>query len=195
VALCNFVGIHLGMLTVRYFEGRTYDWMGTTRTKGLSRTVRRSIEQFTPKTWDSYIWNPTSSPLRFVQCAFIVAVCLIFELNAFFLKYVLWIPPPHVLNHVRLALWFGIANIATREYYVFITSEEGMHLTKMGANAWLVIAVALVEIMVVVKHGRGMFDAPWPRRVQFFWGTFLAVTAAWLLRWHAKTRAKRKKSV
>ena len=195
VALCNFVGIHLGMLTVRYFEGRTYDWMGTTRTKGLSRTVRRSIEQFTPKTWDSYIWNPTSSPLRFVQCAFIVAVCLIFELNAFFLKYVLWIPPPHVLNHVRLALWFGIANIATREYYVFITSEEGMHLTKMGANAWLVIAVALVEIMVVVKHGRGMFDAPWPRRVQFFWGTFLAVTAAWLLRWHAKTMAKRKKSV
>ena len=195
VALCNFVGIHLGMLTVRYFEGRTYDWMGTTRTKGLSRTVRRSIEQFTPKTWDSYIWNPTSSPLRFVQCAFIVAVCLIFELNAFFLKYVLWIPPPHVLNHVRLALWFGIANIATREYYVFITSEEGMHLTKMGANAWLVIAVALVEIMVVVKHGRGMFDAPWPRRVKFFWGTFLAVTAAWLLRWHAKTRAKRKKSV
>ena len=95
--------------------------------------------------------------------------CLVFELNAFFLKYVLWIPPPHALNHVRLALWFGIANTATREYYVFITSKEGMHLTKMGANAWLAIAVVLVEIMVVIKHGRGMFDAPWQRRVLWFW--------------------------
>ena len=73
----------------------------------------------------------------------------------------LWIPPPHTLNHVRLALWFGIANTATREYYVFITSKEGMHLTKMGANAFA-IAVVLVEIMVVIKHGRGVFDAPWP---------------------------------
>ena len=188
VALCNFVGIHLGMQTVKFFQGRTYDWMGKRKTEGLTGKVRRSIVQFTPATVDSYIWNPTSSPLRFLQCAFVVVICLVFELNAFFLKYVLWIPPPHTLNHVRPALWFGIANTATREYYVFITSKEGMHLTKMGANAWLAIAVVLVEIMVVIKHGRGMFDAPWPRRVLWFWGTFSAVTIAWLLRWHARTR-------
>jgi len=123
VALCNSVGIYFGMKTVTFFEGRTYDWTGMERSNGLSGKVRRSIMLFTPASFDSYIWNPTSSPLRFFQCAFVVALCLVFELNAFFLKYVLWIPPPHLLNHVRLALWFGIANISTREYYVFITSR------------------------------------------------------------------------
>ena len=118
--------------------------------------------------------EPDIEPTSFRAVRVIVAVCLIFELNAFFLKYVLWIPPPHVLDHVRLALWLGYRQ-HSHEYYVFITSEEGMHLTKMGANAWLVIAVALVEIMVVVKHRR-MFDAR-GRACAIFWGTFLAVTA------------------
>ena len=54
--------------------------------------------------------------------SFVIILCLVFELNAFFLKYVLWIPPPHVLNHIEArAFWFGMANVATREYYVFIT--------------------------------------------------------------------------
>ena len=59
----------------------------------------------------------------------------------------------------------------------------------MGANAWLAIAVVLVEIMVVIKHGRGMFDAPWHGRALVL-GTFSAVTIAWLLRWHARTRLR-----
>ena len=189
VALCNFVGISLGMMTVRFFEGRTYDWMGTKNATGLTKKMRQGLQLFTPATWDSYIWNPTSSPLRFLQCAFVVILCLVFELNAFFLKYVLWIPPPHLLNHIRLALWFGIANIATREYYVFITSKEGMHLTKMGANAWLAIAGALIEIIVVLKHGRGMFEVPWPRHVLWFWGVFVTVTTGWLVRWHLRSKS------
>ena len=188
VAMCNFFGISLGMMTVRFFEGRFYDWMGTKDSKGLSGKVRQGLQLFTPATWDSYIWNPTSSPLRFTQCAFVVLVCLVFELNAFFLKFVLWIPPPHLLNHIRLALWFGISNVSTSEYYVFITSKEGMHLTKMGANAWLVVAAMIIEILVVLKHGRGMFEAPWPKRVLWFWGAFATIIGVWLTRWHLRTR-------
>jgi phosphatidylserine synthase 2 len=184
----TFFGISLGMMTVRFFEGRFYDWMGTKDSKGLSGKVRQGLQLFTPATWDSYIWNPTSSPLRFTQCAFVVLVCLVFELNAFFLKFVLWIPPPHLLNHIRLALWFGISNVSTSEYYVFITSKEGMHLTKMGANAWLVVAAMIIEILVVLKHGRGMFEAPWPKRVLWFWGAFATIIGVWLTRWHLRTR-------
>eukprot|EP00227_Mantoniella_beaufortii_P018791 CAMPEP_0197595180 /NCGR_PEP_ID=MMETSP1326-20131121/22224_1 /TAXON_ID=1155430 /ORGANISM="Genus nov. species nov., Strain RCC2288" /LENGTH=390 /DNA_ID=CAMNT_0043161491 /DNA_START=275 /DNA_END=1447 /DNA_ORIENTATION=+ len=193
VALCNFLGIYLGMMTVKFFEGRTYDWTGTsmpqTPAEGISGKVRQSIMLFTPASWDSYTWNPTSSPLRFFQCAFVVMLCLVFELNAFFLKYVLWIPPPHPLNHIRLALWFGIANISTREYYVFITDRKGMRLTKMGANAWLALAVALVEIMVTIKHGRGMFEAAWPRHVLWAWGIGAIGTVVWLIRWHLRLRS------
>ena len=94
-----------------------YDWTGTgkkKRRRGLADRIKPFLAVFTPKTWDTYSWSPTSSPLRFLQCAFVIILCLVFELNAFFLKYVLWIPPPHVLNHIRLALWFGMANVATR---------------------------------------------------------------------------------
>ena len=242
VALCNFLGIYVGMKTVSYFEGRTYDWTGTTPTlsdnergggtiingngsiitcidgtddkereqqrrqrlrqaddsvssAGRARGfLKRSIMLFTPASIDSYAWAPTSSPLRFFQCAFIVALCLVFELNAFFLKYVLWIPPPHLLNHIRLALWFGIANVSTREYYVFITARKGMRLTKMGPNAWLALAVALVEIMITIKHGRGMFQAPWPRRVVLFWAVAALLTTAWLVRWCWQRRRGRGRS-
>ncbi len=196
VAFCNFIGIHLGMMTVKYMEGSMYDWTGTgkrKRPKGLTGRIKRLLAVFTPKTWDKYAWSPTSSPLRFLQCAFVVALCLVFELNAFFLKYVLWIPPPHILNHIRLALWFGMANVATREYYVFITSRQGMALTKMGANAWLTIAVALVEIMITIKHGRGMFEAPWPRHVLVFWFIFLVCTGVWLVRWQLQLRTLTKR--
>lgn len=57
------------------------------------------------------------------------AVCLlitlieIVELNAFFLKFVLWIPPPHYLNILRLILWFFIGMPAIRESYQFATQR------------------------------------------------------------------------
>ena len=79
-----------------------------------------------------------------------------------------------------------MANVATREY-VFITSRQGMALTKMGANAWLTIAVALVEIMITIKHGRGMFEAL-GRHMLVFWFIFLVCTAVWLVRWQLQLR-------
>ncbi len=63
-----------------------------------------------------------------------------------------------------------------------------MHLTKMGANAWLVIAGALIEIIVVLKHGRGMFETPWPKRVLWFWGIFATIVGVWLTRWHLRNK-------
>lgn len=66
-----------------------------------------------------------------------------------------------------------------------------MRLTKMGANAWLALAVALVEIMVIIKHGRGMFQAPWPRRVLWFWGIVALLMLAWLIRWQRRVSVGR----
>ena len=188
VALCNAVGIYFGMMTIKFWEGADYDWTGK---KGISGQVQRSLSVLAPASVDAYSWNPTSSPLRFLQCAFIVVVCLIFELNAFLLKYVFSVPPSNILNIVRLGLWFGIANVATREYFVFITSSRGMRTTKLGSNAWLAIAVALVEVLVTVKHGRDMFTAPWPRRVVVFWSVVGSAVAGWLVHWQLRLNRHR----
>ena len=83
------------------------------------RVARRSIEDYIlPEkgcNWYRYEWQPFKSPARFIQCAFLIGMCLSFELNAFFLKFIYGIPPPHILNTLRLALWFAEANIAVRE--------------------------------------------------------------------------------
>jgi phosphatidylserine synthase 2 len=101
------------------------------------------------------------------------------------------VPPSNILNIVRLGLWFGIANVATREYFVFITSSRGMRTTKLGSNAWLAIAVALVEVLVTVKHGRDMFTAPWPRRVVVFWSVVGSAVAGWLVHWQLRLNRHR----
>ena len=110
------------------------------------------------------------------------------QVNAFFLKYVLWIPPLNPLNTYRLLLLALLALPATKEYYTFIDSEETDIFNKLGPFAWLATAVAVGETLVCVKFGRGMFPKPWPSTVLLIWGaaalTFASFMAIWATRYY-----------
>ena len=110
------------------------------------------------------------------------------QVNAFFLKYVLWIPPLNPLNTYRLLLLALLALPATKEYYTFIDSEETDIFNKLGPFAWLATAVAVGETLVCVKFGRGMFPKPWPSTVLLIWGsaalTFASFMAIWAMRYY-----------
>ena len=153
----------------------------------VARKSTNSIKNYIlPKrgrSWYRYKWEPFHSPQRFIQCLFLIGLCLSFELNAFFLKFIYGIPPPHMLNTIRLALWFAEANIAIREYYVFITSEAGIWNTKLGANAWLTIAAMATEFLLIIKHGEGLFTASWPKAVVLWWSIVGYTVASGLLIW------------
>ena len=87
---------YFGMMTVRYMEGRMYDWTGTGKRngEGASRSDQAIPRGVHAKNLGYVLMGARlRSPLRFLQCAFVIILCLVFELNAFFLKYVLWIPP------------------------------------------------------------------------------------------------------
>ena len=73
------------------------------------------------------------SPKRTLQCLALVAIFLLIEVNAFFLKYVLWIPPLNPLNTYRLILLFLMGIPAVREYYIFIENDE-VSLTMLRCN-------------------------------------------------------------
>ena len=45
---------------------------------------------------------------------------LVAELNTFYLKYVLWLEPPHYLNLVRLILFFFAGAVALREIFQYL---------------------------------------------------------------------------
>ena len=86
--------------------------------------AKRSLKQFMPYSWDRFEWAIVSTPKRTLQCLGLVIVFLLVELNAFFLKYILWIPPLNPLNTYRLILWFLLGVPAVREYFYFIDGEE-----------------------------------------------------------------------
>lgn len=85
--------------------------------------MRRSLGQFTPAYWDKDEWNPLQGPVRFVEVLGLAVLILIVEVNAFFLKFCLWIPPLNPLNSYRLLIWWLIANPAIREWNTFIQTR------------------------------------------------------------------------
>lgn len=82
--------------------------------------VKRTLGQFTPAQWDKDEWHPLLGPWRFIQ---VLALCIVFltvELNTFFLKYCLWVPPRNPVIVYRLVLWWLIAIPTMREYNVYL---------------------------------------------------------------------------
>ncbi|XP_057841331.1 CDP-diacylglycerol--serine O-phosphatidyltransferase 1 isoform X4 [Cryptomeria japonica] len=120
IFICNWFGIWAGMKTVRYFDGKTYEWVGISRQRSIMGKVKRTLGQFTPANWDKDEWQPLSGPWRFFQVFGLIIVFLTVELNAFFLKFCLWIPPRNPLNAYRLIIWWLIAVPTIREYNSYL---------------------------------------------------------------------------
>ncbi|PRW57106.1 Phosphatidylserine synthase 2 isoform A [Chlorella sorokiniana] len=179
VAICNAIGIYTGMWTVRYFKSKQYNWSGISQQPSLLAKAKRGLMQFTPYSWDNFEWQVFSSPKRCLQCLFICGVELLFEVNHFFLKALLWVPPTNPLNTYRLTITFLIALPGFKEYYEFIEQDGSSNpFTKLGTFAWLALAIALVETLVCIKFGKGLFPQPWPREVVLAWsiaGSIFAV--------------------
>ncbi|KAF8065960.1 PSS2 [Scenedesmus sp. PABB004] len=188
VAICNAVGIYAGMATVRWLECRytNYDWQGISELPGRLQRAQRCLEQLLPYSWSRLDWMAFSSPARCLQACGLVGVFLGVELNVFFLKHALWVPPTHPLNTARLLLWLAVGAPAVRQYYELISPDppapaqpsaarrgpaaqhdgpppRAQH--KLGAFAWLACAMLALETMAAVKFGRGMYPQPWPTRV------------------------------
>ena len=99
---------------------RMWDVHGQEHSAWRRRVCRRGLLQFTPHTLEVWDWASFSSPLRLFQTLFLVALILAFELNAFFLKTLLWVPPPNLLNVLRLALLGILAMPAVKEYHAWL---------------------------------------------------------------------------
>nr|GMD60092.1 CDP-diacylglycerol--serine O-phosphatidyltransferase 1-like isoform X1 [Ipomoea batatas] len=68
-------GIWAGMRTVRYFDGRTYEWVGISQQPNIIGKVKRTLGQFTPAHWDKDEWHPLLGPWRFLQ---VLSLCVVF---------------------------------------------------------------------------------------------------------------------
>ncbi|GJX58924.1 CDP-diacylglycerol--serine O-phosphatidyltransferase 1 isoform X1 [Tanacetum coccineum] len=153
ILICNWFGIWAGMHTVRYFDGKTYEWVGISRQPNILGKLKRTLGQFTPAHWDKDEWHPLLGPWRFIQ---VLSLCIIFltiELNTFFLKFCLWVPPRNPITVYRLILWWLIAIPTIREYNSYL--QDRKPVKKVGAFCWISLAICIIELLICIKFGHG----------------------------------------
>ncbi|KAG0463048.1 hypothetical protein HPP92_021524 [Vanilla planifolia] len=175
------IGIWAGMHTVRYFDGKTYEWVGISRQPNIIGKVKRTLGQFTPARWDKDEWHPMLGPLRFVQVLSLCVVFMTVELNTFFLKFCLWIPPRNPLVIYRLILWWLIAIPTIREYNNYL--QDRSPVKKVGAFCWLSLAICIVELLMCIKFGHGLFPHRMPPWLIVFWSSVASALVIFLSVW------------
>jgi phosphatidylserine synthase 2 len=119
--------------------------------------------QFTPHSWTKYEWASTKSLRNFITILILVYLELQTELNAFYLKYLLWVPVSHPLNLYRLILMFFACMPAVRELYQYVTDPK---CQRLGVHAWMTVANIMTELLICIKFGEGEFTNPTPSIVR-----------------------------
>ncbi|CAN0871499.1 CDP-diacylglycerol--serine O-phosphatidyltransferase 1 [Linum grandiflorum] len=193
ILTCNWFGIWAGMRTVRYFDGKTYEWIGISRQPNIMGKVKRTLGQFTPAHWDKDEWHPLLGPWRFLQ---VLTLCIIFltvELNTFFLKFCLWIPPRNPVIIYRLILWWLIAIPTIREYNSYL--QDRKPVKKVGAFCWLSVAICIIELLICIKFGHGLYPNPMPKLLVVFWtGVGVSLVSSVLIwSWQLQRRSRERK--
>jgi len=181
--ICNGGGIVLGTWTLKKLEAAQYNWRGMSEYNSLSGKIRRGVAQFTPYNWTVYNWSMFTSFKRFLYVIALVVVILIVELNAFFLKDVLLVPPESSLNIYRLLVWGLVGVVAIRDYYHF---TENPDVKRFGAAAWVGVGASTLELLVILKFAVEKYKTqPMPEWVLASWIaigiTFTSGTAWWFL--------------
>ncbi|KAI7832449.1 phosphatidyl serine synthase-domain-containing protein [Gamsiella multidivaricata] len=172
VLVCNWLGMYLGVKTCEYFEMKQYSWQGLAEIPTLKGKMRRTMAQFTPKSWTKFEWNSTKNFKSYCTVLFLLTMFLICELNAFYLKTLLWLPPAHPINIIRIFAYFMFGIPGVREAYQYFHDDN---CKRIGPQAWLLIGSIATEVLIVFKFGQGEFPNPAPKEVIYFWTVFLTI--------------------
>lgn len=191
--ICNGLGIWLGMLTLNYLNIKTYSWRGLYHIPSYGGKLKRMILQFTPYSWTRFEWRPTENLKRWIAVLVICTVWTLVELNTFYLKTVLWIPPPHFINWARLFILVPVGSVALRETYQYI---EDPYCKKFGQQSWVLVAITISETLISVKFQFEVITKPLPRPIATAWLIFFLVLVLWTIwrfciwsptRWHSSS--------
>jgi len=166
VIICNGGGTVLGIYTLRYLSMKTYNWRGLYEIPTFRGKVKRFLGQFSPHGWIEFTWNPLSSFERWVAIVCIIILFLITELNTFYLKFVLWVSPNHILNPIRLFFILLWGAVCLRETFQLLDDPE---CNKLGRQTWVLITIIMTELLICIKFGKDTMTKPLPRHIALWW--------------------------
>ncbi|XP_054164908.1 phosphatidylserine synthase 2-like [Oppia nitens] len=164
--LCNGFGIFCGMKTLTYLQMKPYNWRGLWDIPTYRGKLKRIVAQFGPHSWIQFDWRPTSSLDRWISVLLITFVALVAELNTFYLKFVLWLEPPHYLNSLRLWLLVFVGAVSLRESFQYL---DDPNCKKFGRQSWVILSIITTEFLIIAKFDWNVITKPLPKHVFWFW--------------------------
>lgn len=176
--ICNGGGIYLGMKTLNYLSMKPYHWRGMWNISTYSGRLKRFAAQFTPYSWTDFDWRPASSLKRWVAMLAVIAIFLLAELNTFYLKFVLWIPPDHYLCLSRLVFFLFIGAAGMRETFQYL---DDPNCKKFGRQSWLTASIIITEFLIVLKFDWETVTKPIPQPVASVWAVGLLCLVVWTI--------------
>uniref|UniRef100_A0A3B3Z431 Phosphatidylserine synthase n=1 Tax=Poecilia mexicana TaxID=48701 RepID=A0A3B3Z431_9TELE len=179
VLVCNGLGIYCGMKTLAWLSMKPYQWQGLWNIPTYKGKIKRIAFQFTPYSWAKFEWRPASDLRRWLAVLGIIFMFLLAELNTFYLKFVLWMPPEHYLVLLRLVFFVNVGGVAMREIYDFM--DDPKFHKKLGQQAWLVSAITVTEFLIVVKYDPLTLMLPIPFSVMQCWFLGIFLILIWTL--------------
>lgn len=187
--VCNGLGIYIGMKTLKHLSMKPYHWRGLWNIRTYRGKVKRIAAQFGPHSWIEFDWKPTSSLTRWFCVLGIIFMSLLLELNTFYLKFVLWLEPPHYLNLYRLILMTFAGAVAVREIFQYL---DDPNCKTFGRQAWVMISIIVTEFLVIAKFDFHTITKPLPSHVLYFWIIGLTCLATWTI-WNFFFKVKSKR--
>ncbi|OIR56947.1 MAG: phosphatidylserine synthase [Amphiamblys sp. WSBS2006] len=190
VLICNSLGIHFGMLVCDYLKMRRFEW----REAGTPRTIRgklkRSISKIAPKTWRKFDWRFARSFKNYLVFLFLLVAITTCDINYFYLKYLLYIPPPHTINTVRVVTHAIAGFPALTEAYSYLYDKE---CTSLGPQATVTLLSLALEAAICVKFSKGVFPNSPPENVVLLWQGILLLAIIFPM-WRFVINKARKKN-
>lgn len=179
VLLCNGLGIYAGSKLCDYLEVKPYKFTGVRDIPSLRGKAGRVAQQlFTPSSWTKVNWQRTTNVSRFIGMQVLMWAFNLEELNAFFLKHLLWIPPENKLNLYRLLIWAFIGFPAIRQIYRYVTDPS---CKRIGYQTFLCICILATELLLIIKLSKNEFEKPYTTYSLRLAIAFIAVYVLYIL--------------
>jgi len=174
--ICNGGGIYFGMKTLNYLSMKPYHWRGMWNIPTYRGMAKRIALQFTPYSWTDYEWKPSSSLKRWLAMLGVIGIFLLAELNTFYLKFVLWLPPDNYLCLLRLVFFLFMGAAAMRETFQYLDDPK---CKKFGRQSWLITAIIITELLITLKFDWATVTMPLPTHISLAWIVGLLSLLIW----------------
>eukprot|EP00871_Galdieria_phlegrea_P002094 jgi/Galph1/2886/GphlegSOOS_G1586.1 len=154
---CNLIGIELGLVACTVLNTKVYKWRGHISSSKL-QLWHRMVGILGPTSFDTLQWPFFASLRYFFACSLVVLILEIADLNAFFLKAILWVQVGSPLNVYRILIIALQGFPSAREFYQFLIDTS---CQRFGSQAWILTATLITEIFICIKFGPDIYQKPW----------------------------------